>query len=87
MQGKDGAIDLGAQGEVQNRLSEKLLLQGGVENDRIPQGAEGRVGQAAYALAAALVHAHRIGRLICQTSRPLPHVAAAAWYVRISIYQ
>ena len=45
VQGKDGAIDLGTQGEVQNRLREKLLLQGRIENDRIPQGAQCRVGQ------------------------------------------
>ena len=50
MEGKDGAIDLAAQGEIQNRLRNELLLQSGIENDRIPQGAESRVRQAACAL-------------------------------------
>ena len=50
MQGKDGAIDFAAQGEIQNRLRKKLFLQDRIQNDRIPQGAQRRVGKPANAL-------------------------------------
>ena len=50
VQGKDGAIDLAAQGEVQNRLRKKLFLEGRIQNDRIPQGAQCLIGKPAYAL-------------------------------------